>query len=162
MPSFDFISEVDKHELQNAVDQANKELVNRFDFKGVKTKIELSDGDKELLLAAPTDFQLKQLSDIVEGKMIKRGIGLQSLDYKDVETNVAEARQKIIIKQGIDQKSAKKITSAIKDAKLKVQTQIQGDKIRVTGKKRDDLQEAIALIMDGDFDVALDYDNFRD
>jgi len=160
MPSFDVVSEVDKHELRNAIDQTLRDIETRFDFKGVKTKVELN--ANEILIGAPSDFQVKQIRDIMEAKMIKRGIDPQSLEYDDPEINVQETRQKVTVKQGLDQPAAKKITKFIKDAKLKVQTQIQGDKIRVIGKKRDDLQEAIALLRKEEFGVGLQYDNFRD
>jgi uncharacterized protein YajQ (UPF0234 family) len=160
MPSFDIISEVDKHELQNAVDQTKREIETRFDFKGITTTVELN--DNEILLGAPSDFQVKQIQDIMEGKMVKRGIDPQSLDYQEPEINIQETRQKVVVKQGIDQPTAKKITKTIKESKLKVQAQIQGDKVRIVGKKRDDLQEAIALLKDNDFGLGLQYDNFRD
>lgn len=160
MPSFDAVSEVDKHELQNAVDQLKRELETRFDFKGVTCKVELK--DNELLLGAPSDFQVSQMRDIFENKAIKRGIDAQSLEFKDPEINLQETRQKVIIKQGIEQAVAKKIVAYIKDSGLKVQAQIQGDKVRVIGKKRDDLQEAIAKLREGNFGLGLQYDNFRD
>ncbi len=160
MPSFDVVSEVDKHELQNVIDQTKRELDNRFDFKGINTKVELT--NNEILLGAPSDFQVKQIKDILENKMIKRSIDPQSLDYQDPEINVQETRQKVIVKQGIDQPSAKKITKFIKESTLKVQTQIQGDKVRITGKKRDDLQDAIAQLKQQEFGIGLQYNNFRD
>lgn len=160
MPSFDIVSEVDKHELQNAVEQTKRELDNRFDFRGVTTKVELH--NNTIQLAAPSDFQVKQIADVLQNKMIKRDIDVQSLDFKDMESNVQEARQDVIVKQGIDQDTAKKIMKAIKAAKLKVQTQIQGEKIRVTGKKRDDLQETIGLLRENEFGLGLQFDNFRD
>ncbi|MFZ5636059.1 MAG: YajQ family cyclic di-GMP-binding protein [Pseudomonadota bacterium] len=160
MPSFDIVSEVDVHELTNAVDQANRELSNRFDFKGVDAKFVLD--DKLITQSAPSDFQLKQMSDILRARLIARGIDARCLDFGDVETNLAGARQKITIKQGIERELAKKIQSAIKDAKLKVESQINGDKLRVTGKKRDDLQAAIALLRGAEYERPLQFDNFRD
>jgi len=160
MPSFDLVSEVDKHELQNAIDQLKRELDTRFDFKGVKTKVDLT--DNEILLGAPTDFQVQQMRDILEAKVVKRGIDAQSLEYANPEINLQETRQKVTVKQGIDQACAKKIVKFIKDAGLKVQAQIQGDKVRVIGKKRDDLQDTIALLRQEDFGLGLQYDNFRD
>jgi len=160
MPSFDVVSEVDKHELTNAVDQANRELTTRFDFKGVDATFEL-DGDV-ITQSAPSDFQLKQMTDILRARMAARQIDTKSLDFGDVETNVAGARQKITVKQGIEQKIAKKIAATLKEAKLKVESQINGDKLRVTGKKRDDLQDAIALLKKSDFELPLQFDNFRD
>ena len=160
MPSFDVVSEVDKHELTNAVDTANRELGNRFDFKGSDARFELDDA--VVTQFAPSDFQLKQMIDILRARLVTRGIDIRCLDVADPEVNIAEARQKITVKQGIEQKLAKKIVAALKDAKLKVEAQINGDKLRVTGKKRDDLQEAMALIKKGDFELPLQFENFRD
>lgn len=160
MPSFDVVSEVNKHELTNAVDTANRELSNRFDFKGSDARFEL-DGFVVTQRAA-SDFQLKQMLDILRARLIARGIDVRCLDVAEPEVNLAGARQKVTVKQGIEQKLAKKIVAAIKDAKLKVEAQINGDKLRVTGKKRDDLQEAMALLRKGDFELPLQFDNFRD
>jgi hypothetical protein len=160
MPSFDIVSEVDTHELTNAVDQASRELTTRFDFKGVEAKFELD--DNVISQSAPSEFQLKQMTDILRARLIARGIDVRCLEEGDVETNLAGARQKVTVKQGIEQKVAKKITAAIKDAKLKVDTQINGDKLRVNGKKRDDLQAAMAMLRQGEFEVPLQFDNFRD
>lgn len=161
MPSFDVVSEVDKHELTNAVDQANRELATRFDFKGVDAKFSLED-DKLITQSAPSDFQLKQMGDILRQRLAARGIDFRCLEFGEVETNLAGARQKITVRQGIEQKAAKQIAARIKEAKLKVDTQINGDKLRVTGKKRDDLQDAIALLRKAEFEVPLQFDNFRD
>ena len=160
MPSFDVISEVDTHELTNAVDQANRELSTRFDFKGMDAKFVLD--DKQISQSAPSEFQLEQMTQILRQRLAARQIDSRCLEFGDIETNLAGARQKITVQQGIEQKLAKKIAAAIKDAKLKVETQINGDKLRVTGKKRDDLQAAIALLRAGDFERPLQYDNFRD
>ena len=160
MPSFDVVSEVDTHELTNAIDQANRELATRFDFKGVDAKFE-RDGDV-INQTAPTEFQLKQMNDILRARLAARGIDVLSLEFGDIETNLAQARQKITVKQGIEQKIAKKIAAALKDAKLKVESQINGDKLRVTGKKRDDLQDAIALLKKENFEIPLQFNNFRD
>ena len=160
MPSFDIVSEVDKHELTNAIDQAQRELGNRFDFRNVEATFELD--DVVVAMKAPSEFQLKQMRDILAARMIARGIDVRCLDDGEVETNVAGARQKITVKQGIEQKIAKKIIAAIKEAKLKVEPQINGDKLRVNGKKRDDLQTAIALLRKSEFEVPLQFDNFRD
>ncbi|MBZ4040203.1 MAG: YajQ family cyclic di-GMP-binding protein [Lysobacterales bacterium RIFOXYD1_FULL_69_11] len=160
MPSFDIVSEVDRHELTNAVDQANRELSTRFDFKGVDAKFELDDAT--IKQSAPSDFQLKQMEDILRGRLIARGIDARCLEFGEVESNLAGARQSITVKQGIERELAKKIQGAIKDAKLKVDTQINGDKLRVNGKKRDDLQSAIALLKAGEFERPLQFDNFRD
>lgn len=160
MPSFDVVSEVDTHELTNAVDQANRELSTRFDFKGVEAKFELD--DKFINQSAPSEFQLKQMQDILRARLIARGIDGRCLEFGDIETNLAGARQKITVQQGIEQKLAKKIVAAIKDAKLKVEAQINGDKLRVNGKKRDDLQTAIALLKASEFERPLQFENFRD
>src|SRR5690606_10473123 len=140
MPSFDIVSEVDSHELTNAVDQANRELGNRFDFKGVDARVVLEDG--VITQSAPSDFQLQQMTDILRARLIARRIDVRCLEFGDVETNVAGARQKITVKQGIERELARKIQSTLKEAKLKVDSQINGDKLRVNGKKRDDLQAA--------------------
>lgn len=160
MPSFDIVSEVDVHELTNAVDQANRELANRFDFKNVEAKFALD--DKLITQSAPSEFQLQQMTDILRARLIARGIDARCLDFGDIETNLAGARQKITVKQGIERDLAKKIQITLKDAKLKVDSQINGDKLRVTGKKRDDLQAAIALLRGQTFERPLQFDNFRD
>lgn len=160
MPSFDVVSEVDKHELTNAVDQANRELTTRFDFKGVDAKFELD--DNVITQSAPSEFQLQQMLDILHSRLTSRKIDIRALDLADPETNLAGARRKITVKQGIEQAVAKKLVATLKTAKLKVQAQIQGDKLRVTGKKRDDLQEAMALLRKSDAELPLQFDNFRD
>ena len=160
MPSFDVVSEVDTHELTNAVDQASRELTTRFDFKGVDAKFELD--EQVISQSAPSDFQLQQMTDILRGRLIARGIDARCLEFGDIETNLAGARQKITVKQGIERELAKKIQSTLKDAKLKVDSQINGDKLRVNGKKRDDLQTAMALLKGAEFEQPLQFDNFRD
>ncbi|CAG4969113.1 MAG: YajQ family cyclic di-GMP-binding protein [Lysobacter sp.] len=160
MPSFDVVSEVDSHELTNAVDQANRELGNRFDFKGVDAKFALD--EQVITQSAPSDFQLQQMTEILRARLIARGIDVRCLEFGEVETNVAGARQKVTVKQGIERELAKKIQSSLKDAKLKVDSQINGDKLRVNGKKRDDLQAAIALLKGAEFELPLQFDNFRD
>jgi cyclic-di-GMP-binding protein len=160
MPSFDVVSEVDPHELTNAVDQANRELTTRFDFKGVEAKFELE--GEAITLSAPSEFQIKQMTDILRARLIARGIDARCLEFKDVLTNVAGARQTVQVKQGIERELAKKIQAALKDGKLKVDSQINGDKLRVTGKKRDDLQAAIALLRAAEYERPLQFDNFRD
>ncbi len=162
MPSFDVVSELDYHELTNAVDQAIRELESRFDFKGTDAKFTLN--KNELDLEAPADFQLKQMLDIVKLKLTKRGIDLVCLEIKDPEVNLARARQKVILREGIDADGARKIQRAIKDSKLKVQAAIQGTKVRVTGKSRDELQLAMALLRQQklEVEVALQFNNFRD
>ena len=160
MPSFDIVSEVNQHELTNAVDQANRELSTRFDFKGVDAKFVLE--DQVISQSAPSDFQLKQMEDILRARLIARGIDVRCLEFGDVETNLAGARQKVTVKQGIERDLAKKIQASLKEAKLKVDSQINGDKLRVTGKKRDDLQAAIAVLKAGNYERPLQFDNFRD
>ena len=160
MPSFDIVSEVNQHELTNAVDQANRELTTRFDFKGVDAKFVLD--DQVISQSAPSDFQLKQMEDILRARLIARGIDVRCLEFGEVETNLAGARQKVTVKQGIERDLAKKIQGALKEAKLKVDSQINGDKLRVTGKKRDDLQAAIAVLKAGNYERPLQFDNFRD
>lgn len=160
MPSFDVVSNVDKHELQNAVDQASREIDTRFDFKGVDAKFDLK--DDAITLTAPSDFQVNQMQDILSGKLTKRDIDIRCMDIGDMQTNLAEAKQVITIKQGLSKEDAKKIVKHIKEAKLKVQASIQGEQVRVTGKKRDDLQAAIATLREAELELALQYDNFRD
>ena len=160
MPSFDVVSELDYHELTNAVDQASRELESRFDFKGTDATFSLD--KNELSLDAPADFQLKQMLDIVKLKLTKRGIDLVCLEIKDPEINLARARQKVLLREGIDADGARKIQRAIKDSKLKVQAAIQGGKVRVTGKSRDELQLAMALLRREKLEVALQFNNFRD
>jgi len=160
MPSFDIVSETDIHEIDNAIAGVRREIETRFDFKGVDAKFE-RDGDV-INQTAPTEFQLKQMNDILRARLAARGIDVLSLEFGDIETNLAQARQKITVKQGIEQKIAKKIAAALKDAKLKVESQINGDKLRVQGKKRDDLQDAIAVLKAGKFELPLQFNNFRD
>lgn len=160
MPSFDIVSNTDQHEVTNAVDQANRELTTRFDFKDTKARVELS--KETITIIAPTDFQLKQVDEILRSKFAKRGIDIRSLNYKDIDTSLSEAKQVIEVKQGIDTENAKKIVKQIKDAGLKVQAAIQGEQIRVTGKKRDDLQEVMALLREAKTPVPLQFTNFRD
>jgi uncharacterized protein YajQ (UPF0234 family) len=160
MPSFDVVSEIDTHELTNAVDQAIRELSQRFDFKGTDAKFELE--DTTVTMSAPADFQLKQMLEILKLKIAKRGIDIACLEVKDPVINLATAKQLVVLRVGIDQDTGKKIARLVKDSKLKVQAQIQGDKVRVTGKKRDDLQEAIACLRKAKFEVPLQFNNFRD
>lgn len=160
MPSFDIVSEVDTHELTNAVDQANRELGTRFDFKGVDANFALDDAS--IALSAPSEFQLQQMTDILRARLTARKIDPRCLDFGDIETNLAGARQKVTVKQGIERELAKKIQTALKDAKLKVDSQINGDKLRVNGKKRDDLQAAMQLLRGQEYERPLQFDNFRD
>lgn len=160
MPSFDVVSEVDMHELTNAVDQASRELTTRYDFRGIDASFERS--GEEIVLAAEVDFQLKQMLEILQIKLVKRGIDIKCLEEKDPYASGKQMKQSLAVKQGLDKELSKKIVKKVKDAKLKVQPSIQGEKVRVTGKKRDDLQEAIALLKEGGFDLPLQFDNFRD
>lgn len=160
MPSFDVVSEIDTHELTNAVDQASRELSQRFDFKGVDARFELE--ETTVTMIAPADFQLKQMLEILKLRIAKRGIDIVCLDVQKAAVNLARATQPVVLRHGIDAETGKKVSRLIKDAKLKVQAQIQGDKVRVIGKKRDDLQEAIALLRKGEFEVPLQFNNFRD
>jgi uncharacterized protein YajQ (UPF0234 family) len=160
MPSFDVVSEIDTHELTNAVDQAVRELTQRFDFKGTDSRFELE--ETTVTMIAPAEFQLKQMLEILKLRIAKRGIDIVCLDVKDPTVNLARATQLVVLRQGIDAETGRKVARTLKDSKLKVQAQIQGDKVRVTGKKRDDLQEAIALLRKGEFEVPLQFNNFRD
>ena len=160
MPSFDIVSEVDTHELSNAIDQANREIGNRFDFKGSNAKIMLK--ENVVTLEAEVEFQIKQIYDIVTQKMAKRGIDLECVSKgKLIEAN-KRATQDITINQGISTDIGKKISKLIKESKIKVQSQIQGEKVRVTGKKRDDLQQVMQLLREQSLGVPLQFDNFRD
>ena len=161
MPSFDVVSQVDKHELTNAVDQANRELGNRFDFRGTDARYAL-EGDKTITSTAPSDFQLKQMLEILRQRLAARGIDARCLDVAEPEVNLARAKQVVTITQGIEQPIAKKIVATIKDAKLKVEAQIQGDKLRINGKKKDDLQVAMALLRKAEIELPLQFENFRD
>ncbi len=160
MPSFDVVSEIDTHELTNAVDQASRELAQRFDFKGTDARFELL--ETTVTMIAESEFQIKQLLEILKLKIAKRGIDIICLDVQDPTVNLARATQLVVLKHGIDAETAKKVARLIKDSKLKVQAQIQGDKVRVLGKKRDDLQEAIALLRKAQVGVPLQFNNFRD
>ncbi|MCE0492569.1 YajQ family cyclic di-GMP-binding protein [Vibrio salinus] len=160
MPSFDIISEIDTVELRNAVDNSNRELATRFDFRNVDASFELK--DEVVKMKAEGDFQLTQMMDILRGNMAKRNIDARSADPQKAEQSGKSWMKDIRFQQGIEQPVAKKIIKLIKDKKLKVQASIQGDKVRVTGKKRDDLQNVIALIKESDFDQPFQFNNFRD
>lgn len=160
MPSFDAVSKVDEHELTNAVDQANREISTRFDLKGTDAKVEQS--ECVITLSAENEFQLKQITDIFHKKLVKRGIDLGSLDPGEIEENLSAAKQNITVRQGIDKESAKKIVKHIKAMKTKVQAQIQDDQVRVTGKKRDDLQQVMAELREMKNGLPLQFVNFRD
>jgi uncharacterized protein YajQ (UPF0234 family) len=160
MPSFDVVSEIDTHELTNAVDQALRELSQRFDFKGTDATFELE--GTTVTMVAPAEFQLKQMLEILKLRIARRGIDVGCLDVQDPTVNLAAAKQLVILKHGIDADAGRSVARLIKDSKLKVQAQVQGDKVRVTGKKRDDLQEAIALLRKSDVGIPLQFNNFRD
>jgi uncharacterized protein YajQ (UPF0234 family) len=160
MPSFDVVSEVDKHELANALDQANREVGNRFDFKGTGSKYE-SEG-QVVTLHSQSDFQLKQMLDILQDKLTRRGIDIACLKIDEPEILGREARQRVTVREGLETPLAKDIVKRIKDSKLKVQAAIQGDSVRITGKKKDDLQEAIALLRKACLEMPLQFKNFRD
>ncbi|TXI00113.1 MAG: YajQ family cyclic di-GMP-binding protein [Rhizobium sp.] len=160
MPSFDIVSEVDKHEMTNAVDQAKRDLENRYDLRGTNASFTLE--GFVVTMTAPSEFNLEQMTEMLHKRLAGRHIDLRALEAGDVETNLAGARQKITIKQGIEQAQAKKIVAKIKEAKLKVDASITGDKLRVTGKKRDDLQLAMAFLRKAELEVALQFNNFRD
>ena len=160
MPSFDIVSKIDMHEVTNAVDQANREVNTRFDFKNTNAKFELA--EDKIILSAQNTFQLQQMLTILENKLAKRQIDIRCLKKNDPQEILHEAKQLINIRQGIDQELAKKSTKLIKNSKLKVQAAIQGEQIRVTGKKRDDLQEVIAMLREQKLEVPLQYENFRD
>jgi cyclic-di-GMP-binding protein len=161
MPSFDIVSEVNQVEVRNALDQANKELGTRFDFKGSDARVELA--DKTLTLHADDDFKLRQVTDILTGKLTKRGIDLRALEYGNVEkVSGNKVKQAVTLRVGVGADLAKRIVRLIKDSRLKVQASIQGDAVRVSGAKRDDLQGAIALVRAQVTDFPLQYGNFRD
>ncbi|NIN35292.1 MAG: YajQ family cyclic di-GMP-binding protein [Gammaproteobacteria bacterium] len=160
MPSFDIVSEIDMHELSNSIDQANREITNRFDFKGTNSRVELK--ENIITLVAPAEFQIKQIEDILTTKMSKRGIDIKCLEKGEVTENINEAKKAITVRQGIDKELAKTLVKLVKDTKLKVQSSIQGEQVRVTGKKRDDLQEVIQMLKNSKLDFPLQFTNFRD
>ena len=161
MPSFDVVSELDKHEVTNAVENAVKELDRRYDLKG-KGSFEFKEKELTVNLTAEAEFQLEAMIDILKLALVKRKIDVQCLEVKDAYASGKLMKQEAVLKEGIDKELAKKIVAHIKDAKLKVQAAIQGEQVRVTGKKRDDLQEAIALLRGHEFGMPLQYNNFRD
>lgn len=160
MPSFDVVSEFDAHEAANAVDQANREVETRFDFKGSNSKFVL-DGNV-INLSSQSDFQLRQMLDVLRQKLAKRGIDLGCMDVQAPDLSGSQARQAVILRQGIDSDLARRLVKTIKASKIKVQAAIQGDKLRVSGKKRDDLQKTIAMLKQEDVGLPLQYENFRD
>jgi uncharacterized protein YajQ (UPF0234 family) len=160
MPSFDVVSDFDAHEASNGVDQANREVSTRFDFKGTGSSYLLD--AQVITLKSQSDFQLKQMLDILRQKMAKRGIDIACMDEQPPEFSGSEARQQIVLRKGIETDLARKLVKMVKGSKLKVQAAIQGDKLRITGKKRDDLQAVNALLKKADIDLPLQYENFRD
>jgi uncharacterized protein YajQ (UPF0234 family) len=160
MPSFDIVSELNPHEVANAIDQANREVGTRFDFKGTNAKYELN--ELVVTLSAPADFQLKQMMDILKLKLTKRGIDIVCMKVDEPVITGQTAKQVATLRQGIDTELGKKLQRLIKDSKLKVQAAIQDKQVRVTGKSRDDLQSAIALVRGGKLDLPLQFTNFRD
>ncbi len=160
MPSFDVVSEVDFHEVTNALDQAKRELGTRFDFRGVEATFERT--DDTVTMTADAEIQLQQMLDILQNKLHRRGIDIACLEVQELTKLGKQVKQKVIIKQGLDKDTARKIVKLIKEKKLKVQSAIQGEKVRVTGKKRDDLQKTIASLKEAELDMPLQFDNFRD
>jgi cyclic-di-GMP-binding protein len=160
MPSFDVVSELDAHEVANAIDQSNRELSQRFDFKDTGARFELE--ELTVTMHAQVDFQLKQMLDILKLRLSKRGIDLACLDPKEPQTTLSAAHQEVVLKHGVDQDTGRKITRIIKDSKLKVQASLQGDKVRIAGKQRDELQAAIQLLRGSKIEMPLQFNNFRD
>jgi uncharacterized protein YajQ (UPF0234 family) len=163
MPSFDIVSEVNQVEVHNALDQANKEITNRFDFKGSDARVELNEKDKVLTLYADDEFKLTQVRDVLTGKLAKRGIDVRCLEARDIESvSGNKVKQPVTVREGVEQDLGKKIVKLVKDSKLKVQASIQGDAVRITGAKKDLLQETIALVRKSITDFPLQFKNFRD
>lgn len=160
MPSFDVVSEVDMHELDNAIDQANREVITRYDFKGTEAKFSIK--DQIIRLEADSDFQVKQMLDMLYGKLSKRGLDLGNFKAGDPQPSGKRCFMTVDIKQGIDKDVAKKIVKVVKESKMKVQGSVQGDQVRITGKKRDELQSAISLLKSEDFSLPIQFTNFRD
>ena len=160
MPSFDVVSDFDAHEARNAVDQANREVNTRFDFKGTGSTFALD--EQAILLTSQSEFQLDQMMDILRQKLSKRGIDIGCLDEQAPEITGSEARKTVVLRRGIDTDLARKLVKRVKASKIKVQAAIQGDKLRISGKKRDDLQATIQLLKEADVDLPLQYENFRD
>lgn len=160
MPSFDVVSEVDLHELTNAVDQAGRIVANRFDFKGVDASFKRD--EHTIIIMAEADFQLAQMEDMLRSALMKCDIDPAAMDLSDPVASGKTVSQTAVLRNGLDSAQCRSIVKAIKETKLKVQTQIQGEQVRVTGKKRDDLQKAMAMLREGDFDAPLQFSNFRD
>lgn len=160
MPSFDIVSEVDLHELTNAVDQANREIGNRFDLKATGAKIEQN--DRALIVVADSEFQSGQVLDILQGKVTKRGIDIDCLEIGEIEKTINSARQSVVAKHGIDKDTARRVVKLVKQSKLKLQAQIQQEQVRITGKKRDDLQSLMSSLKKESLGLPLQFTNFRD
>ena len=160
MPSFDVVSQVNLDEVKNGVNQASREINTRFDFKGKNASFNLE--DSLITMRAPDEFQINQMYDILTSKLAGRKVNVASLRREPVQVNVSDARQVVVVRQGIDADLARQLVKTVKQTKMKVQVAIQGDKLRVTGKKRDDLQQVIALLKDAKVDLPLQYINFRD
>ena len=160
MPSFDVVSEVDHHELRNAIDQANREIGTRYDFKGSDARIELDGND--LKLEAEAEFQLQQMAPILKEKLSKRGIDVECLEFGDVVEMNRRARQPVRVREGLDSDLARKMVKLVKESRLKVQAAIQGEQLRITGKKRDDLQQVMQMLRGANLGIPLQFNNFRD
>ena len=160
MPSFDVVSEVNHHELSNSVDQANREVATRFDFKGTGSNFQLNDSN--ITMNTESEFQLQQMYDMLCNKLVKRGVDIACLEMNDPFIQLKTATQTITVREGIETADSRKMVKLIKERKIKVQAAIQGDQLRVSGKKRDDLQAVIALLKDGGFSLPLQFKNFRD
>lgn len=163
MPSFDIVSEVNHVEIRNAVDQCNKEITNRFDFKGSDARVEIVEKDKTLVVFADDEFKLRQVRDVMTGKLAKRGVDIRALEPGKLEpVSGNKVKETIKVREGVEMERAKNLVKLIKDSKLKVQGSIQGDAVRVSGAKKDNLQEAIALVRKSVTDIPLQFKNFRD
>ena len=160
MPSFDVVSKVDSQEVRNAVDQANRELETRFDFKGANARFQLE--SDQVTLRGPNEFQLKQMYDILVSRLVKRKIDVRCLKVDPAQVNVSEASQAVHVRSGIDTDLARELVKMVKTRKLKVQAAIQGDSIRISGKKRDDLQTVMGMLKEAEIDMPLQFDNYRD
>jgi uncharacterized protein YajQ (UPF0234 family) len=163
MPSFDIVSEVNHVEIRNAVDQSNKEISNRFDFKGSDARVEIVEKDKTLVVFADDEFKLRQVRDVMTGKLAKRGVDIRALEAgKQEPVSGNKLKETIKVREGVEIERAKNLVKLIKDSKLKVQASIQGDVVRVTGAKKDNLQDTIALVRKSVTDIPLQFKNFRD
>ena len=163
MPSFDIVSEVNHVEIRNAVDQCNKEIANRFDFKGSDARVEINDKDKTLVVFADDEFKLKQVREVMTGKLAKRGVDIRALEAGKMEpVSGNKVKETIKVREGLEQERAKSLVKLIKDSKAKVQASIQGDLLRVSGAKKDTLQDTIALVRKSVTDIPLQFKNFRD